>query len=144
MSSDTTQLAPVRRGGGSLGLGLLTVANAAVYLVAAALHLGVKIPLGPVTLGFPEPSPPATVVEGLIGAALAAAAVTLFVKGRAGRRFTWRAYVFALAGTLFGLTIVLLRGLGGPDVWVHGVMLAGLAGAFVVLLAARGSREDRA
>ena len=52
--------------------------------------------------------------------------------------------MFALAGTLLGTTIVLLRGLGGPDLWVRGVMLAGLAGGFILLLAARGSREDRA
>ena len=144
MRSGTKQLAPVRRGGGLLALGLLTAANAVVYLVASLLHLGVKIPLGSVTLGFPEPSPPATIAEGLIGAGLAAAAVALFARGNGGRRPVWGAYVFALAGTLLGTTIVLLRGLGGPDVWVHGVMLAGLAGGFILLLAARGFREDRA
>jgi hypothetical protein len=40
-------------------LNLLTVANAALYFVAAPLHLGLRIPLGFVTLSFPyltEPS----------------------------------------------------------------------------------------
>jgi hypothetical protein len=58
-----------------VGLKLLTVANAALYIVAALLHLGLRIPLGFGTVSVPEPIPPATVVETLLGAGLAAAAV---------------------------------------------------------------------
>ena len=47
------------------------------------------------------------------------------------------AYVIVLAGTLFGLTIVVLRGLLGVDLWIHVVMLAGLAVAFALLFARR-------
>jgi hypothetical protein len=100
--------------------------------VAALLHLGVRIPLGFVTLSVPEPIPPATVVETLIGAGLAAAAQ--FIHARHERALTWAAYVFALVGTVFGLTIALLRGLQGLDIWLHIVMLAGLAGGFVLNL----------
>ena len=43
------------------------------------------------------------------------------------------AYPVALVGTLFGLAIVLLRGLGGFDVGIHFVMLAILAVGFGLL-----------
>jgi hypothetical protein len=32
------------------------------------------------------------------------------------------------------LTIALIRGLSGPDIWVHFLMLAGLAAGFALLL----------
>jgi hypothetical protein len=38
---------------------------------------------------------------------------------------------------VFGLTIALLRGLEGPDIWVHFLMLRGLAGGFAILVFAR-------
>lgn len=38
---------------------------------------------------------------------------------RRERRLAWAAYVFVLAGTLFGLTVALLRGLRGLDIWIH-------------------------
>jgi hypothetical protein len=91
-----------------------------------------------VTLGVPEPIPPATVVETLIGAGLAAAAVAQFVHARREHQLTWAAYVFALVGTVFGLTVALLRGLQGLDIWIHFVMLAGLAGGFVLLFRTTG------
>jgi len=121
----------------SATLPLVTVVNAALYLGAALLHLGVRVPLGFVTLAFPQPILPAAIAEGLIGGVLALAAGALLVRGRAARDWAWRAYAFALLGTLFGLTIVLLRQLGGPDLGVHFVMLAGLAAGFALLAASR-------
>ena len=109
----------------------MTVANVTLYIVAAVLHLGVRIPLGFATLSVPEPIPPATVVEALIAAGLAAAVAALLAHGP--QRLIRAAYVFALIGTVFGLTIALLRGLRGLDIWIHLVMLAGLAGGFVLL-----------
>jgi hypothetical protein len=108
----------------------VTAANALLYLAAALFHSGVI----PVT--FFQPSPPATVAEGLIGVVLSVAAVTLF---RAGSiRLVWGAYVFALAGTLLGLSIIIATRTGGPDLWIHFFMLAGLAAGFALLAAARG------
>jgi hypothetical protein len=138
MNGATAQHRSARRDGTAFGLKLLTVLNAALYLVAALIHLGVRIPLGFVTLRVPEPIPPATLVETLIGAGLAAAAVAQFVHARRERRLTWAAYVFALVGTVFGLTVALLRGLHGLDIWIHLVMLAGLASGFVLLSRATG------
>jgi Domain of unknown function (DUF1772) len=112
---------------GEPALALLSAANAALYFAAAVLHLGVTVPLGFATVGFAEPIPPATVVEAAIGAGLAAAAVIAWTNGRAALAWARGAYVFAVVGTLFGLTIVLLRRLEGLDVWVHFLMLIGLA-----------------
>jgi hypothetical protein len=75
---------------------------------------------------------------------LAAAGVALLSRGRAAWGFAWGAYVAALLGTLFGLAIVLLRQLGGPDLGVHAVMLAGLASGFALLIATRRSPEKPA
>lgn len=118
-------------------LALLTTANALLYLAASLLHTGVTIPLGSLAIGFPAPSLPASVAEGLIGIVLAVAAATLFL-GRS-LRFAWGAYIFALAGTLLGLSIILARGVGGPDLWIHFVMLPALAGGFALLAGARGA-----
>ena len=141
MNSDTALHLSARRERATFGVTLLTMATAALYFVAALLHRGVWIPLGFVTLSVPEPLPPATVVETLIGAARAAAAVAQFVQARRDQRRSWGAYVFALIGTVFGLTVALLRGLQGLDIWIHVVMLAGLAGGFVLLSRAASSRR---
>jgi hypothetical protein len=117
----------------TLGLAIVTVGNVALYTVAAVLHLGVRIPLGFATLAVPEPIPPATVVEALIAAGLSAAAIATLLQTCRQPRLTRVAYVVALIGTVFGLTIALLRGLRGLDIWIHLVMLAGLAGGFVLL-----------
>jgi hypothetical protein len=143
VNGDTQRHRSVRRQRAAFELTLLTVANAAVFFAAAVLHLGVRIPLGFATLAVPEPIPPATVVETLIGAGLAAAAVALFVHARRAWRLTRAAYIFALGGTLFGLTVALLRGLRGLDIWIHFVMLAGLAAGLVLLARANTSRGSR-
>jgi hypothetical protein len=118
-------------------LELVTAFDAVLYLLSATLHLGVRVPLGSATLGFRQPIPAASIAEGLIGVVLGAAAAALVARGEAAREWAWRAYAFALVGTLFGLTIVILRQLGGPDLGVHFVMLAGLAAGFVLLSASR-------
>jgi hypothetical protein len=112
-------------------LALVTAANAVLYLMASLLHTGVTISLGPLTLGFPAPSQPAAIAEGLIGAVLAIAAVILLTTR--SLRLVWAAYTFALLGTLLGLSIIVARRVGGPDLWIHFVMLPGLAAGFVLL-----------
>ena len=107
--------ASLRRDRLTWGLALLTMANVALYLVAAALHLGMSIPLGFTTLSVPEPIPPAVVVEVVIAAALFAAVVAV-LRGDRSQRLIRAAYVVALIGTTFGLTIALVRGLRGLDI----------------------------
>lgn len=99
----------------------LTIVNALVYFAASAYHSGLVVPAGALTA--------ASVAEALLGLVLVAALAGL-IRPRL-------AYVIVLAGTLFGLTIVVLRGLLGVDLWIHVVMLAGLALAFVLLFARR-------
>ncbi|HYI34248.1 MAG TPA: hypothetical protein VEX88_12375 [Glaciibacter sp.] len=127
----------------TLGLGILTLANAVLYVVAAILHWGVRIAVGPIVLAFPVAIPAATAVETVIALCLTAGAIA--VLGRFGRAMPiiWAAYGLALVGTLFGLTIALIRGLEGPDIWVHFVMLAGLAGGFALLLIGRRTSRAR-
>ena len=122
-------------------LSALTVIVAAIYLVAAILHLGARVALGPVVLAFPAPIPSAAVVESMIGLALAAGATALALGVRPARTISWAAYLFALVGTLFGLSIGLVRGLPAPDIWVHLVMLIGLGCGFVLLLAGQPQRD---
>ena len=97
-------------------LRVVTAANMLVYFAAAAYHSGLFVPAGALA--------PASIAEALL--------VTL-----AGVLRPWIAYVIVLAGTLFGLTIVVLRGLLGVDFWIHVVMLAGLGVAFWLLFARR-------
>ena len=47
-------------------------------------------------------------------------------------------YLIVLAGTLFGLTIVVLRGALGVDLWIHVAMVAGLLVGLALILRARG------
>jgi hypothetical protein len=72
---------------------------------------------------------PASIAEALLGLVLVVALV-----GWISPRI---AYGIVLAGTLFGLTIVVLRGLLGVDLWIHMVMLAGLGVAFALLFSRR-------
>jgi len=106
---------------------VITVANVVLYGGAAILHWGARIPLGPVVLAFPAAIPPASVAEAAIGLALAASAVALLARSRRATTIARAAYAFAVIGTLFGLTIALLRRLPAPDIWVHVAMLIGLA-----------------
>ncbi len=139
-----TQRAANRSEGLPPALAPLTAANAALYLGASTLHTGLRLPLGFATLGFPQAIPQASVAEGLIGIALAAAAGAALTGGRSARSVAWAAYGFALAGTLLGLTIVLLRRLGGPDLGVHFVMLAGLVCGLLLLFTTRSPRDELA
>jgi hypothetical protein len=90
-----------------------------------------------VVLAFPAPVRPASIAEATIGVALTVGTVALFARARSARTIAWTVYVFAVVGTLFGLTIVLLRGLPAADRWIHVVMLTGLTVGFILLWATR-------
>lgn len=104
-------------------LRLITAANALIYLAASAYHSGLLIPAGALAA--------ASIAEALLGLVLLVALVGV-VPPRP-------AYLIVLAGTLFGLTIVLLRGLLGVDLGIHVVMLASLGVAFALLFTRRAS-----
>ena len=92
-----------------------------MYFGAAAYHSGLVIPAGALTA--------ASIAEFLLGLVLVGALASLLPPRVA--------YVIVLAGTLFGLTIVVARGLLGVDLWIHIAMLVGLAVAFALLFARR-------
>ena len=102
-------------------LRLVTIVNALIYFGAATYHSGVLVAAGALA--------PASIAEALLGLVLVVALV-----GWLSPRI---AYVIVLAGTIFGLTIVVLRGLLGVDLWIHVVMLAGLAVGFALLFTRR-------
>ena len=97
----------------------LTVVNALIYFGAAAYHSGILIAAGALA--------PASIAEALLGLVLVAA-----IAGVLPPRV---AYIIVLTGTVFGLSIVVARGLLGVDLWIHVVMLVGLALAFVLVFA---------
>ena len=102
-------------------LRLVTIVNALIYFGAATYHSGVLVAAGALA--------PASIAEALLGVVLVVALV-----GWLSPRI---AYAIVLAGTIFGLTIVILRGLLGVDLWIHVLMLAGLAVGFAVLFSRR-------
>jgi hypothetical protein len=101
----------------------LTIVNALIYFGAAIYHSGVLLPAGALAA--------ASIAEALLGLVLVAAL--------AGWIRPQLAYGIVLVGTLFGLTIVVLRGLLGLDLWIHIAMLAGLALAFLLLFVRRAA-----
>jgi hypothetical protein len=103
----------------------VTIVNALIYFGAAAYHSGVLVAAGALA--------PASIAEGLLGLVLVATLLGL-VSPRI-------AYAIVLAGTLFGLSIVIARGLLGVDLWIHVVMLAGLGVAFAILFGRRQTRS---
>lgn len=101
----------------------VTAVNALVYLGASAYHTGWLVPAG--ALG------PASIAEAPPGLVLVAAILGLI-------RSPLIAYGIVLAGTLFGLAIVVAHGLLGVDLWIHIVMLAGLVTGFALIFGERG------
>ena len=101
----------------------LTIVNALIYFGASAYHSGLLVPAGALA--------PASIAEALLGLVLVTALI-----GVVPPRI---AYGIVLAGTIFGLSIVIARGLLGVDLWIHVVMLAGLAAGFVLLFGRRAA-----
>jgi hypothetical protein len=99
----------------------LTIVNALIYFGAAIYHSGVLVAAGALA--------PASIAEALLGLVLVAA-----IAGVLPPRV---AYIIVLTGTVFGLSIVVARGLLGVDLWIHVVMLLGLTLAFVLVFARR-------
>jgi hypothetical protein len=98
----------------------VTTLTVLLYLSAAAYHFVDAGRLGP-----------ATIAEALLGLVLLGALAGLITSMRL-------AYLIVLAGTLLGLTIVIVSGARGVDVGIHVVMLAGLVIGFALMARQRG------
>jgi hypothetical protein len=112
------------------------VLEAGTLLMAALLHTGAPIPLGPIVLAEPRIIP-AIIAEGLCGLLLAVAACAFFARAS----WAWRAaavgaHGFAIAGVLLG-TFALAVGAGPRtelnDVYHRVILLALLAGLGLLL-----------
>ncbi|HLG71636.1 MAG TPA: hypothetical protein VK009_14540 [Chloroflexota bacterium] len=89
--------------------------DAAIFFVTSALNLGVHMPLGFTSIGFPAPAVQAGVGELIIGAALLLAAV---VRDRSAY---WTALALSGIGIAFGLRF---SRSGSPQLAIHLVLLA--------------------
>jgi hypothetical protein len=131
----------------AMALGGLVVLEAVVFLLAALLHVGVRVPVG-----FVEPRIiPAAIVEGLIGVFFAVSAYAVFARQTWAWSAAIGAHVFALLGTLLGVFALAVG--GGPrteaNTIYHYVMLGVIIVGLVLLLTpiaraalGRGSRAS--
>lgn len=115
----------------STGTGVLLCAAATTLAVASLLHFGVAIPLGATAIR--DPFPGAAIPEAVIAVVLAAGALALLVRRAGARWLALAATLFALAGTLYGLTVTLRRGESG-DIVYHLALLTMLLASAVLLL----------
>ena len=125
-------------------LPLVVALEALVYLGAALLHSGIRIPLGLVVLAVPHAIPAATIVETLLGVAAMRNVVALIRAWRSSMRITFRIHLILLAGVSLGM-VALARFQGpppSPDWTIHYVMLLGIATVMILLLIRRVRRSN--
>ncbi len=129
--------APARRHPLAIGIGLLMSVVTVSLAIASLLHFGVTVPLGVVTIS--DPFRAAAIPEAVIAMVVGAGAVTVLT----GRPATWwpalGTALFALLGTLYGLTVTLRRGEIG-DIAYHLSLLTLLVAAVAMLLTPAGRR----
>jgi hypothetical protein len=116
-------------------IGALEVGGAATFLLAAALHSGARLALGPVVIAEPR-IVDATVVESICALGLAVSACAVLTR----RPWAWPAaliaHAVAAAGVLLGMA-ALAAGLGPQSTlnyFYHRVMLVLLVAGLVLLL----------
>src|SRR5712691_5786471 len=100
----------------STGTGVLLSMAAVTVAVASLLHFGVVIPLGVATIS--DPFAGAAIPEAVIAVVVAGGAATTLARLASARWLAPAATLFALAGTLYGLTVTLRRGQTG-DIAYH-------------------------
>jgi hypothetical protein len=113
------------------------IVDAVVFLTAALLNFGTKIPLGFTELNFPVPIWQAGIGEAVIGLMLLAAAVT----GRA--TVAWIAFWLSVGGIVFGLSSARVQG-PARDIHIILVPLAVLVFALLIWLRQQRLRRRKA
>lgn len=108
---------------------LMLVATVA-YALAAIIHSGIEIALGPITID--DPFPGAAIPEAVIAVVLGIGALSILVRWRGRWWMALVASLFAFLLTVYGLTVT-VRSARTGDVTYHIVALA-LSGVIVVLL----------
>jgi hypothetical protein len=105
-------------------LRVITAINVVLYFGASLFHSGLIVRASALDA--------ATIPEALLGLVLLAGLVGAIRSPRL-------VYGIVLAGTLFGLAIVVARGALGVDLWIHIAMLVGLGLGFWLIF--RGTRS---
>jgi hypothetical protein len=116
----------------SMAAGALLAVAAITLAVASLLHFGVAIPLGATTIR--DPFAGAAIPEAVIAAVVAAGAAATLGRLPLARWLAPAATLFALAGTLYGLTVTLRRGEAG-DIAYHLTLLTMLVASGALQLA---------
>jgi len=108
------------------------IVDAAVFLLAALLNFGIRIPLGFAELNFPLPIWQAGIGEAVIGLALLAAAA------RDSGGLSWVAFWMSVAGIVFGLSSPRVQ---GPARDIHIILVPLAVIIFCLLLWNRQQRR---
>lgn len=116
---------------------------AATLALASMVHFGVVIPLGVVTLD--DPFPGARIPEAVIAIVLTVGSISLLARWPGAWWWALLGIVFAIAGTLVGIRVVLLSGAGtaAGDLIYHAGLLAILLVALVLLFLTVTRRTKR-
>jgi hypothetical protein len=128
---------PARRYPLAIAIGLLMVAATLSLAIASVLHFGVAVPLGAITIT--DPFRGAAIPEAVLAVVLGIGVVSVLTGWSAAWWVALATTLFALLGTLYGLTVTLRRGEIG-DIAYHLSLLTLLIAAVALLLAPAGRR----
>jgi hypothetical protein len=107
---------------------------AVTFWIASAIHFGARIPLGFTTLH--DPFPGAAIPEAIIGVVVASGVLAIAERWRANWGIAVGTTLFAIVGTLYGLSVTLGSG-RSADIAYHVSVLVVLIVTLCLLIAAR-------
>lgn len=120
-------------------ISVLIVLEAASFLIASLLHMGVQFPLG---IAEP-PNEYAAIAESLCGIFLAVSAVVVFARGGRAWGVVIAAHIFSVVAVLLGLYVVIRGGLSDDlaNAIYHPIILVVLI-VTLILLMTSGARSS--
>jgi hypothetical protein len=121
----------------SVGVGVLMSVASVTLAVASLLHFGVAVPLGAATIH--DPFRGAAIPEAIIAVVIGSGAVIVLTRRSAAWWLALATTLFALLGTIYGLTVTVSRGEAG-DIAYHVSLLAVLVATVSLLLLPGGRR----
>ena len=123
----------------SVSAGALMVLAATAFAAASIIHFGVAIPVGFATLS--DPFAGAAVPEAVIALVVATGAVAVLTRRPAARGIALTATLFALLGTVYGLTVTLGSTRTGDIAYHLGILATLLVILGLVLVPGRTRRR---
>ena len=121
---------PVRGRPIAIVVGTLMGAETVAFVVAATIHFGIRIALGP--LRIDDPFPGAAIPEAIIAGVLGIGVLSVLARWPARWGVALATTLFALLVTIYGLTVTVGSARTGDILYHIGVL--GLAGVIVGLL----------